>query len=195
MLVSSFLMHYHFNIVTILPKRASMSINRLLSPFILKRAPRKTNTTRELQRHSDAERVAFVDETFVEPSYGKDGKLHPGYYPSQQLLSKPTTSLNSAKTSLRLSEALTTGTPPTRPTIQLEKAEERRRTPPQKFPWLVQKTSVPCSIPWAATPKMARTLSHQFQHPHTDDPDERLRLRDAARAEAITVSNHAPHPC
>lgn len=24
--------------------------------------------------------VVFVDETFVEPSYGKDGKLHPGYY-------------------------------------------------------------------------------------------------------------------
>ncbi|MDU2145921.1 MAG: hypothetical protein E7E68_10560, partial [Staphylococcus sp.] len=56
-----------------------MSINRLLSPFILKKGS-QNEYNQELQRHSDAERVAFVDETFVEPSYGKDGKLHPGYY-------------------------------------------------------------------------------------------------------------------
>ena len=37
-----------------------MSINRLLSPFILKKGS-QNEYNQELQRHSDAERVAFVD--------------------------------------------------------------------------------------------------------------------------------------
>lgn len=57
-----------------------MSENRLISPYILDHKD-ESNYAEKLQEHSDAERIAFVDETFVEPSYDKDtGILHPGYY-------------------------------------------------------------------------------------------------------------------
>lgn len=88
-----------------------MSINRLLSPFILKKGP-QNEYNQELQKHPDAERIAFIDETFVDPSYDKKLVSYaPATTPSQPSSSKPTTSPSSAKTSQPPSEVSITGTP------------------------------------------------------------------------------------
>lgn len=56
-----------------------MAKNPLMSKFI-EALGRKNDYFQQLQEHSDAERIAFIDETFVEPSYDDNGVLHPGYY-------------------------------------------------------------------------------------------------------------------
>lgn len=115
--------------------------------------------------------------------------------PSLPLSSKPTTSPSSAKTSLPLSEALTIGTPLTRPTIQLEKGRRKTPNPTSEIPWLVQKNIRPMLDTLGRNTKDGQNIvTLNFNIPYTDDPDELLRLRDAARAEAITaLTTHLTH--
>lgn len=57
-----------------------MTNNPLMSDFI-EALGSDNKYFQKLQENSDAERIAFIDETFVDPSYDeKTGILRPGYY-------------------------------------------------------------------------------------------------------------------
>lgn len=113
-------MLYHYTIDTELPEGLHlMTTNPLMSAFI-QALGRKNDYFQELQRHSDAERIAFIDETFVDPSYDKKlVSCAPATTPSQPSSSKPTTSPSSAKTSPPPSEVSITGTPLTLSMIEV----------------------------------------------------------------------------
>lgn len=173
-----------------------MSRNRLLSPFIRKLGF-QNEYNQELQKHSDAERMAFVDETFVEPHYGKDGKLHPGYYSIAAVVVEAE---DIAK--FREDYASSFGgidywhTTDAVNNRGLEKDPKNPENPSRKYsPWHVHKNIRPMLDTLGRNTKDGQNIvTLNFNIPYTDDPDERQRLRDAARAEAITaLTTHLTH--
>lgn len=173
-----------------------MSINRLLSPFILKKGS-QNEYNQELQRHSDAERIAFVDETFVDPSYDeKTGILRPGYYSIAAVvveaddIAKFREDFASSFGGINYWHT-TDAANNTARKRQKDDAEPNFRN----SPWLVQKNIRPMLDTLGRNTKDGQNIvTLNFNIPYTDDPDERLRLRDAARAEAITaLTTHLTH--
>lgn len=173
-----------------------MSRNRLLSPFIRKLGF-QNEYNQELQKHSDAERMAFVDETFVEPHYGKDGKLHPGYYSIAAVVVEAE---DIAK--FREDYASSFGgidywhTTDAVNNRGLEQDPKNPENPSRKYsPWHVHKNIRPMLDTLGRNTKDGQNIvTLNFNIPYTDDPNERQRLRDAARAEAITaLTTHLTH--
>lgn len=176
-----------------------MSGNRLLSPFILKKGP-QNEYNQELQKHPDAERIAFIDETFVEPSYGKDGKLHPGYYSIAAVVVEAD---DIAKFREDFASSFggidywhTTDAVNNRGLEKDPNPNPDPEKPSRKYsPWHVHQNIRPMLDTLGRNTKDGQNIvTLNFNIPYTDDPDERLRLRDAARAEAITaLTTHLTH--
>ena len=173
-----------------------MSENRLISPYILDHKD-ESNYAEKLQEHSDAERIAFVDETFVEPSYDKDtGILHPGYYSVATVvveaddIAKFREDFASSFGGINYWHT-TDAANNTARKRQKKDAEPNLRN----SPWLVQKNIRPMLDTLGRNTKDGQNIvTLNFNIPYTDDPDELLRLRDAARAEAITaLTTHLTH--
>lgn len=172
-----------------------MAKNPLMSKFI-EALGRKNDYFQQLQEHSDAERIAFVDETFVEPSYGKDGKLHPGYYSIAAVvveaddIAKFREDFASSFGGINYWHT-TDAANNTARKRQKKDAEPHLRN----SPWLVQKNIRPMLDTLGRNTKDGQNIvTLNFNIPYTDDPDELQRLRDAARAEAITaLTTHLTH--
>lgn len=172
-----------------------MTNNPLMSKFI-EALGRKNDYFQELQRNPDAERIAFIDETFVEPSYGKDGKLHPGYYSIAAVvveaddIAKFREDFASSFGGINYWHT-TDAANNTARKRQKDDAEPHLRN----SPWLIQKNIRPMLDTLGRNTKDGQNIvTLNFNIPYTDDPDELLRLRDAARAEAITaLTTHLTH--
>lgn len=166
-----------------------MAKNPLMSKFI-EALGRKNDYFQELQRNSDAERIAFIDETFVEPTYDKDtGVLHPGYYSIAAVVVE-------ADDIAKFREDL----PATLGGINYwhttdayrNKANQRKKEDAEhtlgNSPWHLRSNIRPMlNTLGRHTQNGENNVTLNFNIPYTDDPDERLRLREAARAEAITA--------
>lgn len=177
-----------------------MSINRLLSPFILKKGP-QNEYNQELQKHPDAERIAFIDETFVDPSYDeKTGILRPGYYSIAAVVVEAD---DIAKFREDLPATLgginywhTTDAFNDQGLKKDPNPNADPENPSRKYsPWHVHQNIRPMLDTLGRNTKDGQNIvTLNFNIPYTDDPDERLRLRDAARAEAITaLTTHLTH--
>lgn len=173
-----------------------MAKNPLISNFI-EALGRDNEYFQDLQRNPDAERMAFVDETYVEPHYGKDGKLHPGYYSIAAVVVEAD---DIAK--FREDYASSFGgidywhTTDAVNNRGLEKDPKNPENPSRKYsPWHVHKNIRPMLDTLGRNTKDGQNIvTLNFNIPYTDDPDERQRLRDAARAEAITaLTTHLTH--
>ena len=173
-----------------------MAKNRLISPYIIDHKD-ESNYSEKLEELSNAERIAFVDETYVEPYYGKDGKLHPGYYSIAAVVVEAD---DIAK--FREDYASSFGgidywhTTDAVNNRGLEKDPKNPEEPSRKYsPWHVQKNIRPMLDTLGRNTKDGQNIvTLNFNIPYTDDPDERQRLRDAARAEAITaLTTHLTH--
>ena len=173
-----------------------MAKNRLISPYIIDHKD-ESNYSEKLEELSNAERIAFVDETYVEPYYGKDGKLHPGYYSIAAVVVEAD---DIAK--FREDYASSFGgidywhTTDAVNNRGLEKDPKNPEEPSRKYsPWHVQKNIRPMLDTLGRNTKDGQNIvTLNFNIPYTDDPDERRRLRDAARAEAITaLTTHLTH--
>lgn len=165
-----------------------MSINRLLSPFILKLGS-QNDYNQELQKHSDAERIAFIDETFVEPSYDDDGKLHPGYYSIAAVVVEAD---DIAK--FREDFASSFGGINYWHTTDAYSNQGLRKNPnPDKpsrkrSPWHIRKNIRSMLDTLGRNTKDGQNIvTLNFHVPYDADPNVRLKLREAARAEAITA--------
>lgn len=172
-----------------------MSRNRLLSPFIFNLGS-QNEYNQELQKHADAERIAFIDETFVEPSYDDNGKLHPGYYAIAAVVVEAD---DIAK--FREDYASSFGginywhTTDAVNNRGLEEDPDPENPSRKYSPWHVHKNIRPMLDTLGRNTKDGQNIvTLNFNIPYTDDPDERQRLRDAARAEAITaLTTHLTH--
>lgn len=173
-----------------------MSRNRLLSPFIRKLGF-QNEYNQELQKHPDAERVAFIDETFVDPSYDEEtGILRPGYYSIAAVVVEAD---DIAK--FREDFASSFGGIDYWHTTDAvnNKARERQKKNAKhtrrNSPWLVPQNIRPMLDTLGRNTKDGQNIvTLNFNIPYTDDPDERRRLRDTARAEAITaLTTHLTH--
>lgn len=173
-----------------------MSKNRLISPYIIDHKD-ESNYSEKLEELSNAERIAFVDETYVEPYYGKDGKLHPGYYSIAAVVVEAD---DIAK--FREDYASSFGgidywhTTDAVNNRGLEKDPKNPENPSRKYsPWHVHKNIRPMLDTLGRNTKDGQNIvTLNFNIPYTDDPDERQRLRDVARAEAITaLTTHLTH--
>lgn len=172
-----------------------MAKNPLMSKFI-EALGRKNDYFQQLQEHSDAERIAFIDETFVEPSYDDNGVLHPGYYSIAAVVVE-------ADDIAKFREDL----PATLGGINYwhttdayrNKANQRKKEDAEhtlgNSPWHLRSNIRPMlNTLGRHTQNGENNVTLNFNIPYTDDPDERLRLRDAARAEAITaLTTHLTH--
>ena len=177
-----------------------MSINRLLSPFIRKLGS-QNDYNQELQRHSDAERIAFIDETFVDPSYDeKTGILRPGYYSIAAVVVEAD---DIAKFREDLPATLgginywhTTDAFNDRGLEKDPNPNADPENPSRKYsPWHLRRNIRPMLNTLGRNTKDGQNIvTLNFNIPYTKDPAERQRLRDAARAEAITaITTHLTH--
>lgn len=172
-----------------------MSRNRLLSPYILNLGS-QNEYNQELQKHADAERVAFIDETFVEPSYDDNGKLHPGYYAIAAVVVEA-----DDITKFREDYASSFGginywhTTDAVNNRGLEEDPDPENPSRKYSPWHVHKNIRPMLNTLGRHSEDGKNLvTLNFNIPYTDDPDELQRFRDAARAEAITaLTTHLTH--
>lgn len=172
-----------------------MSRNRLLSPFIFNLGS-QNEYNQELQKHADAERIAFIDETFVEPSYDDNGKLHPGYYAIAAVVVEAD---DIAK--FREDYASSFGginywhTTDAVNNRGLEEDPDPENPSRKYSPWHVHKNIRPMLDTLGRNTKDGQNIvTLNFNIPYTDDPDELQRFRDAARAEAITaLTTHLTH--
>lgn len=173
-----------------------MAKNPLMSKFI-EALGRKNDYFQELQRNSDAERIAFVDETFVDPSYDEEtGILRPGYYSIAAVVVEAD---DIAK--FREDFASSFGGIDYWHTTDAvnNKARERQKKNAKhtrrNSPWLVPQNIRPMLDTLGRNTKDGQNIvTLNFNIPYTDDPDERRRLRDTARAEAITaLTTHLTH--
>lgn len=172
-----------------------MATNPLISDFI-ESLGRKNDYFQQLQEHSDAERIAFVDETFVEPSYDDNGKLHPGYYAIAAVVVEAD---DIAK--FREDYASSFGginywhTTDAVNNRGLEEDPDPENPSRKYSPWHVHKNIRPMLDTLGRNTKDGQNIvTLNFNIPYTDDPDELQRFRDAARAEAITaLTTHLTH--
>lgn len=172
-----------------------MAKNPLMSKFI-EALGRKNDYFQQLQEHSDAERIAFVDETFVEPSYDDNGKLHPGYYAIAAVVVEAD---DIAK--FREDYASSFGginywhTTDAVNNRGLEEDPDPENPSRKYSPWHVHKNIRPMLDTLGRNTKDGQNIvTLNFNIPYTDDPDELQRFRDAARAEAITaLTTHLTH--
>lgn len=172
-----------------------MAKNPLMSNFI-EALGRKNDYFQELQRNSDAERIAFIDETFVEPSYDDKGKLHPGYYAIAAVVVEAD---DIAK--FREDYASSFGginywhTTDAVNNRGLEEDPDPENPSRKYSPWHVHKNIRPMLNTLGRHSEDGKNLvTLNFNIPYTDDPDELQRFRDAARAEAITaLTTHLTH--
>ncbi len=172
-----------------------MAKNPLMSKFI-EALGRKNDYFQELQRNSDAERIAFIDETFVEPSYDDNGKLHPGYYAIAAVVVEAD---DIAK--FREDYASSFGginywhTTDAVNNRGLEEDPDPENPSRKYSPWHVHKNIRPMLDTLGRNTKDGQNIvTLNFNIPYTDDPDELQRFRDAARAEAITaLTTHLTH--
>ena len=172
-----------------------MATNPLISDFI-ESLGRKNDYFQQLQEHSDAERIAFVDETFVEPSYDDNGKLHPGYYAIAAVVVEAD---DIAK--FREDYASSFGginywhTTDAVNNRGLEEDPDPENPSRKYSPWHVHKNIRPMLDTLGRNTKDGQNIvTLNFNIPYTDDPDELQRFRDATRAEAITaLTTHLTH--
>lgn len=172
-----------------------MAKNPLMSKFI-EALGRKNDYFQQLQEHSDAERIAFVDETFVEPSYDDNGKLHPGYYAIAAVVVEAD---DIAK--FREDYASSFGginywhTTDAVNNRGLEEDPDPENPSRKYSPWHVHKNIRPMLDTLGRNTKDGQNIvTLNFNISYTDDPDELQRFRDAARAEAITaLTTHLTH--
>lgn len=172
-----------------------MAKNPLMSNFI-EALGRDNEYFQDLQRNPDAERIAFIDETFVEPSYDDNGKLHPGYYAIAAVVVEAD---DIAK--FREDYASSFGginywhTTDAVNNRGLEEDPDPENPSRKYSPWHVHKNIRPMLDTLGRNTKDGQNIvTLNFNIPYTDDPDERQRLRDAARAEAITaLTTHLTH--
>lgn len=172
-----------------------MATNPLISDFI-ESLGRKNDYFQQLQEHSDAERIAFIDETFVEPSYDDNGKLHPGYYAIAAVVVEAD---DIAK--FREDYASSFGginywhTTDAVNNRGLEEDPDPENPSRKYSPWHVHKNIRPMLDTLGRNTKDGQNIvTLNFNIPYTDDPDELQRFRDAARAEAITaLTTHLTH--
>lgn len=172
-----------------------MAKNRLISPYIIDHKD-ESNYSEKLEEHSDAERIAFVDETYVDPYYDEAGKLHPGYYSIAAVIVEAD---DIAK--FREDFASSFGgidywhTTDAVNNKARERQKENAKHTRRNSPWLVPQNIRPMLDTLGRNTKDGQNIvTLNFNIPYTDDPDERLRLRDAARAEAITaLTTHLTH--
>lgn len=151
----------------------------------------------KLQENSDAERIAFIDETFVDPYYDKKtGILHPGYYSIAAIVVE-------ADEIAKFREDL----PATLGGINywhttdafndrgLEKDPNPDKPSRKYSPWHLRRNIRPMLNTLGRNTKDGQNIvTLNFNIPYAKDPDERQRLRDAARAEAITaITTHLTH--
>ena len=170
--------------------------NPLMSDFV-EALGRNNKYFQQLQEQSDVERVAFIDETFVDPYYDKKtGILHPGYYSIAAVVVEAD---DIAK--FREDFASSFGGIDYWHTTDAvnNKARERQKKNAKhtrrNSPWLVPQNIRPMLDTLGRNTKDGQNIvTLNFNIPYTDDPDERRRLRDAARAEAITaLTTHLTH--
>lgn len=166
-----------------------MAKNPLMSKFI-EALGRKNDYFQELQRNSDAERIAFIDETFVEPTYDKDtGVLHPGYYSIAAVVVE-------ADDIAKFREDL----PATLGGINYwhttdayrNKANQRKKEDAEhtlgNSPWHLRSNIRPMlNTLGRHTQNGENNVTLNFNIPYDPDPEVQLKLREAARAEAITA--------
>lgn len=172
-----------------------MAKNPLMSNFI-EALGRDNEYFQDLQRNPDAERIAFIDETFVEPSYDDNGKLHPGYYAIAAVVVEAD---DIAK--FREDYASSFGginywhTTDAVNNRGLEEDPDPENPSRKYSPWHVHKNIRPMLDTLGRNTKDGQNIvTLNFNIPYTDDSDERQRLRDAARAEAITaLTTHLTH--
>lgn len=172
-----------------------MAKNPLMSNFI-EALGRDNEYFQDLQRNPDAERIAFIDETFVEPSYDDKGKLHPGYYAIAAVVVEAD---DIAK--FREDYASSFGginywhTTDAVNNRGLEEDPDPENPSRKYSPWHVHKNIRPMLNTLGRHSEDGKNLvTLNFNIPYTDDPDELQRFRDAARAEAITaLTTHLTH--
>lgn len=172
-----------------------MAKNRLISPYIIDHKD-ESNYSEKLEEHSDAERIAFVDETFVDPYYDDNGVLHPGYYSIAAVVVE-------ADDIAEFREAFPAtieGIDYWHTTAAYSNQGRRKDPNPEKpsrdySPWHVRQNIRPMLNTLGRHTKDGQNLvTLNFNIPYTDDPDELQRFRDAARAEAITaLTTHLTH--
>lgn len=169
--------------------------NPLMSEFV-EALGRDNKYFQQLQEHSDAERIAFVDETYVDPYYDKEGRLHPGYYSIAAVVVE-------ADKIAEFREAF----PATLGGINywhttdavnnrgLEEDPDPEHPSRKYSPWHVHKNIRPMLDTLGRHSEDGKNIvTLNFNIPYTNDSDEQLRLRDAARAEAITaLTTHLTH--
>ena len=177
-----------------------MTTNPLMSAFI-QALGRKNDYFQELQRHSDAERIAFIDETFVDPSYDKKtGILRPGYYSIAAVVVEAD---DIAKFREDLPATLgginywhTTDAFNDRGLEKDPNPNADPENPSRKYsPWHLRRNIRPMLNTLGRNTKDGQNIvTLNFNIPYAKDPAERQRLRDAARAEAITaITTHLTH--
>lgn len=173
-----------------------MTNNPLMSDFI-EALGSDNKYFQKLQENSDAERIAFIDETFVDPYYDKKtGILHPGYYSIAAIVVE-------ADEIAKFREDL----PATLGGINywhttdafndrgLEKDPNPDKPSRKYSPWHLRRNIRPMLNTLGRNTKDGQNIvTLNFNIPYAKDPDERQRLRDAARAEAITaITTHLTH--
>ncbi|WP_314738488.1 hypothetical protein [Rothia mucilaginosa] len=165
-----------------------MSKNRLISPFIIDHKD-ESNYLEILQEHSDVERIAFIDETFVEPAYDTKGVLHPGYYSFAAVIVEAD---DIAKFREDLPATLGGITYWHTTAAYNDKAHQRNRENAkhnlENSPWHVRKNIQPMLDTLGRHSQDGKNIvTLNFHVPYDADPSTRLSLRKAARAEALTA--------
>ena len=172
-----------------------MAKNRLISPYIIDHKD-ESNYSEKLEEHSDAERIAFVDETFVDPYYDDNGKLHPGYYSIAAVVVEADDIAEFREAFPATIEGIDYWHTTAAYSNQGRRKDPNPENPSRDYsPWHVRQNIRPMLNTLGRHTKDGQNLvTLNFNIPYTDDPDERRRLRDTARAEAITaLTTHLTH--